>query len=138
MTTVRFAGCSDDYLNALVEEEVMLRVPCTGWIKGNYGSRGGPYLKKSCGHEGDTCYPSIVIGGSVYGPVGGPDHYTSSLDACTRMLAAVARLHSERTVDVRDALAALSPILGVAALMNTGMPRRIVEVVLEVLVEEGV
>ena len=121
----------------LVEELIFGKVPCTGWKRFNFGSAGGPALRKECDHGPEDCYPDVEIGAGAFGgTIGGPQKYTSSLKCTIEML--------EFLRDHRDAqwMAQLidrmndefAPDAGLARLLVYDpdcLPERIVDLVLD-------
>ena len=66
----------NDELDHLVAEKVMGRIPCDRWTEMNFGSAGGPVLRKNCDHE--NCYSTLEIG-SIHGTIGGCPRYSSKI-----------------------------------------------------------
>ncbi len=73
-------------MDALVAEKVMELHPCDKWTPINFGSAGGPMLRKNCEHE--NCY-SVYERKVMLGIIGGPREYSTSIAAAAEVLEAL-------------------------------------------------
>lgn len=65
-------------LDVDVAQKVMGLVPCDGWARMNFGSAGGPALRKECTHGDKECYPTATFGGA-FGSYHGTPAYSTEI-----------------------------------------------------------
>lgn len=67
-------------------------VPCVEWEEINFGSAGGPALRKLCTHPNNTCFPVFEIG-SIYGNIGGCPKFSSDLKLAWEVIKKLEKLY---------------------------------------------
>ena len=64
-------------IDAEVADKIMRLVPCDEWVQMNFGSAGGPAMRKDCAHGDKECYPTATIGGAFGSYYGCPAYSTN-------------------------------------------------------------
>ena len=80
-----FSLLNDRELDLLVAEQVMGLIPCDGWSRINFGSGGGPAVRKNCDHPNNTCYP-IIENAGAFGVAGGCPRYSTESRAWVEII----------------------------------------------------